>query len=233
MKMGSLAQSSNHQNCIKSTNKIPEYAREYKKEWLFIRGINKELDSFIRIHDPEGKKFSSPKADRIKYIIKRFLRGQENGRLKKDISHLLLKKTDVNSIDFLEEFDFDNYGDLFYEFEEYPRYINEYDKNKFYEFVESFNKLKKQLKTDSNSDSDSDIVIIFTDSDSDIEDDNIILPDSDSDSDIEDDNIILPDSDSDSDREELDTSYTDSDIEDFTNILNSLVSNSDSDSDNF
>ena len=217
MKMGSLAQSSNHQNCIKSTNKIPEYAREYKKEWLFIRGINKELDSFIRIHDPEGKKFSSPKADRIKYIIKRFLKGQENGRLKKDISHLLLKKTDVNSIDFLEEFVFDNYGDLFYEFEEYPRYINEYDKNKFYEFVESFNKLKKQLKTDSNSDSDSDIVIIFTDSDSDIEDDN----------------IILPDSDSDSDREELDTSYTDSDIEDFTNILNSLVSNSDSDSDNF
>ena len=152
---------------VTSSNKIPEYAREYKKEWLFIRGINKELDSFIRIHDPEGKKFSSPKADRIKYIIKRFLRGQENGRLKKDISHLLKKKTDVNSIDFLEEFDFDKYGDLFYEYEEYPRYINEYDKNKYNEFVESFYKFQKQLKTD--SDSDSDIFIIFSDSESDIE----------------------------------------------------------------
>ena len=77
---------------VTSSNKIPEYAREYKKEWLFIRGINKELESFIRIHDPEGKKFSSPKADRIKSCFNRFVKAQENGRLKKDISHLLLKK---------------------------------------------------------------------------------------------------------------------------------------------
>ena len=35
-----LAQTSNFQNCIKNTNKIPEYARNYKNEWLFIRGID-------------------------------------------------------------------------------------------------------------------------------------------------------------------------------------------------
>ena len=40
--MGSLAQSSNFQNNIKATNKIPEYARDFRKEWLSIRGINKE-----------------------------------------------------------------------------------------------------------------------------------------------------------------------------------------------
>ena len=31
-------------------NKIPEYAREYKNEYLFIRGINKEMESFVDIH---------------------------------------------------------------------------------------------------------------------------------------------------------------------------------------
>ena len=41
--MGSLAQSSNFQNNIKTTNKIPEYARDIRKEWLCIRGINKDF----------------------------------------------------------------------------------------------------------------------------------------------------------------------------------------------
>ena len=40
-KMGILASFSNSQNFIKSNNKIPEYAREYKREYQFIRGINK------------------------------------------------------------------------------------------------------------------------------------------------------------------------------------------------
>ena len=38
-----LALSSNFQNYNTKTNKIPEYARDYKKEYLFIRGINKEF----------------------------------------------------------------------------------------------------------------------------------------------------------------------------------------------
>ena len=42
-----LAQSSNSQNCIKKTNVIPEYAREFKNEYLFIRGINKEINSLL------------------------------------------------------------------------------------------------------------------------------------------------------------------------------------------
>ena len=33
---------SNHPNLIKN-NKIPEYAKNYRKEYLFIRGINKEF----------------------------------------------------------------------------------------------------------------------------------------------------------------------------------------------
>ena len=46
--MGILGTSSNYQNCIKSTNKIPEYAREYKREYQFIIGINKEFVEYIK-----------------------------------------------------------------------------------------------------------------------------------------------------------------------------------------
>ena len=36
--MGILVQTSNYQNCIKKTNIIPDYAIDYKNEYLFIRG---------------------------------------------------------------------------------------------------------------------------------------------------------------------------------------------------
>ena len=76
MKMGILGTSSNYQNCIKSTNKIPEYAREYKKEYLYIRGLNKEFKYFIdKLDDLNNGLFESHRADRIKYFMKRFLRG--------------------------------------------------------------------------------------------------------------------------------------------------------------
>ena len=43
-----LAQSSNYQKCIKKTNKIPDYARDYKNEYLFIRGIDKACTKFVK-----------------------------------------------------------------------------------------------------------------------------------------------------------------------------------------
>ena len=79
MGMGILARLSVSQNCIKSTNKIPEYAREYKKEYLFIRGINKEFKYFIdNLDDLNNGLFESHRADRIKYFMKRFLKGVNN-----------------------------------------------------------------------------------------------------------------------------------------------------------
>ena len=32
---------------VTSFNKVPEYARNFKNEYLFIRGINKEMESFV------------------------------------------------------------------------------------------------------------------------------------------------------------------------------------------
>ena len=96
--MGILGTSSNYQNYIKSTNnKIPEYVREYKREYQFIRGINKEFKYIIDFMEDDDNEFKSHKLDRIMKFIKRFLRAQENERLK-DISNLEFNYDDVNNI---------------------------------------------------------------------------------------------------------------------------------------
>ena len=52
IEMGILEHPSNFQNCIKKTNKIPEYARDFKKEYLSIIGINREFRYFVEhIHE--------------------------------------------------------------------------------------------------------------------------------------------------------------------------------------
>ena len=99
-----LGTSSNYQNCIKSTNNnIPEYARDYKKEYLYIRGLNKEFKYFInKLDDLNNGLFESNISNRIKYNMKRFLRGQEKGKIK-DISNLMLQRDDYC---FIEDFYF-------------------------------------------------------------------------------------------------------------------------------
>ena len=59
------------QNCISGTNKIPEYAREFKNEYLFIKGINKEMDSFVKKYLTDTSDlFVSSYSDKIKFFIK-------------------------------------------------------------------------------------------------------------------------------------------------------------------
>ena len=84
-----------------SSNKIPEYAREYKREYQFIRGINKDFKYLInKLDNLNNGLFESKLVDRIKFNMKSFLRRQEKGKLK-DISNLWLPKCDYC---FLEEF---------------------------------------------------------------------------------------------------------------------------------
>ena len=98
MKTGILNHLSNYQNCVKLTNnKIPEFAREY----LYIRGLNKEFKYFYNhLDEINNGLFKSKRSDRLCYLIKRFLRGQEKGKLK-DISDLMLPKYDYS---FIQEF---------------------------------------------------------------------------------------------------------------------------------
>ena len=91
-----LAQTSNSQNCIKKTNKIPEYAREFKNEYLFIRGINKEFKYFVdNINEAYRGLFENHRVDKIKKFIKKFLLAQKLGYLN-DVSNFEIKGSDVD-----------------------------------------------------------------------------------------------------------------------------------------
>ena len=115
--------------------KIPEYARDYKKEYLFIRGLNKEFEYFRnKLGDLNNGLFESKLANRIKYIMKRFLRGQEKGKIK-DISDLMLPKYDYS---FIEEF----YLNVDYEY----KFIDNIIDLEFFELVgKIYNKIKIEI----------------------------------------------------------------------------------------
>ena len=82
-------------------SKIPEYAKDFKKEWLIIRGINKECYKFYTDYLCDASElFVTRHSDKIKYYIRRFLKAQERGYLK-DTSCFTFKGCDVKNIDFL------------------------------------------------------------------------------------------------------------------------------------
>ena len=156
-----------------SINKIPAYARDYKKEYLFIKGIDKEFKYFVdNMDDATTSLFKSYKVDRIKYFIKRFLKGKERGKLR-DISKFEIEENDVDNLISIKE-QFNNFNQLInYRFEyegEDDDFYNPYPgfKNIYGDFELFFSKLKIKYDSDSDSDSDSeDNEIIILDSDSD------------------------------------------------------------------
>ena len=171
---------------------IPEYAREYKREYQFIRGINKEFKYLINKRDDLNKGlFKSNLSNRIKYNMKRFLIGQEKGKLK-DISELVLQRDDLNNLIFFNEHlgyfklrydafcddsdddsdDSDDDGKRKYlvNGKPYPGFIEFYDILKLF-----FNQIKYEVY-DSDDDDESDNEEYYK----------IILPDSDDDSDSDD-----------------------------------------------
>ena len=124
--MVSLAHLSNFKNYIK---------KNYKKEYLFIIGINKEFKYFInKLDDLNNGLFESNISNKIKYNMKRFLRGQEKGKLK-DISNLMLPRYDYS---FLQEF----YINIKYEVE----FGDKLSYVEFFDLLENlYNKIKIEL----------------------------------------------------------------------------------------
>ena len=150
-----------------ANNKIPEYAREYKREYQFIRGINKEFKYFInKLDNLNNGLFESNIADRIKYFMKRFLRGQEKGKLK-DISDLVLQREDLDNLIFINEH-FGYYKLRYDAFDDddikpYPGFKEIYDIFKLF-----FNQINyNDFDSGSDFDYDSDIEIVLPDIDSD------------------------------------------------------------------
>ena len=163
---------------IKKTNKIPDYARGYKNEYLFIRGINKECEKFVKILDQEGEIFNNRQAKKVMYYFNKFLKAQEIEYLN-DISELYFKESDVRFIESLE-LQLDDYMDLFYDPDSYKfdqkKYENDYPGLK--EFFESFSKFNDKIKIEEMTFSDFKESLKYLDSDG---DDDYVISDSDSD----------------------------------------------------
>ena len=207
-KMVSATHLSDFKDFIKSNNKIPPYAKNFKKEYLFIRGINKEFEYFKNKLDKlNDGLFESNISNRIKYNMKRFLRGQEKGKIK-DISNLMLPRYDVDNLIFIN------------------------NKFRMYKIRWDFFNVSDNSDDSDDEDDGSDDVDVDVDVGIDDEDDGKnVYPGFKEIYDIfklffSKLNIEYEDSDSDeydSDSEELNISYTDSDIEDFCNNLNILI----------
>ena len=103
------------QNSNTSKNKIPEYAKDFKKEWLYITGINRKCGEFMKKIDFNSNSFkevfftSRPKA--LISHFKNVLEAQKMGKLQ-NISELKFKYFDTNNIECLEE-QLENYRDLY------------------------------------------------------------------------------------------------------------------------
>ena len=139
-----------YQNFIKNNNIIPDYASDYKNEYLFIRGIDKTCEKFVKRLDMDGKIFDSPQANNLVLFFTKFVKYQKIEYLK-DISELYLKEYDIRFIDSLE-CQLDDYTDLYcnpdnYEFDQ-EKYDNniENDYPGFKEFFECFKRFQNKLK---------------------------------------------------------------------------------------
>ena len=166
--MGTLTHTSISQNKNQHISKIPEYAKDFRKEWLYIRGIDKKCGEFLMTLDIGRRDlFKSIKANNLKCHIKKFLKAQERGRLK-DISGFYFKHFDVSNIEVLKE-QLGEYPDLYvdpdsceFNQEYYDLFIDRHypGYKEFFEFISLINdKIEREdpiFISKSYSDSDSD-----------------------------------------------------------------------------
>ena len=78
--MGILTQYDHNCNPTLSKSKIPDYARDYRNEYLFIRGINKTCGDFVKKID-DKEIFKSSKADKLMLYINKLYKAEELGYL--------------------------------------------------------------------------------------------------------------------------------------------------------
>ena len=127
-RMGILTQYDHNCNATLNKVKIPDYAKDYKNEYLFIRGINKTCGDFVKNLD-DKEIFKSSKADKLMLYINRFLKAQQLGYLI-DTSEIYFKQNDVGFIESLE-LQLDDYRDLYCD-----EYSYEFDEEKYNNNIE-------------------------------------------------------------------------------------------------
>ena len=111
---GAILKSENSSN---PKNKIPEYAKDFKKEWLYITGINRKCGEFMKKLgediDSFEKVFSSPRAKALIRHFKDVLEYQKIGKLQ-NISQLKFKLSAVEKIIELRIHIYLNMGNDYY-----------------------------------------------------------------------------------------------------------------------
>ena len=164
-------------------SKIPIYASDYKREYLFIRGLNSYFKCFSKKLDCINHGlFESNISNIIKKYMKRFLRAQEKGKFN-NINNLIIPSYDIDIIrdmlfinenfelykiryDFFcdngnDDYDNDN-GEYFVDGKPYPGFKEFYD---IFKMIlnqinyRDYNYYNIDSDSDSNSDSDSDFSI--------------------------------------------------------------------------
>ena len=156
------------------TLKIPDYARDYRIEYLFIRGINKTCGEFVKRLDLEGEIFNSPQANKLMLHFNKFLKVQQLEYLN-DISEIKFKEKDVSFIESLE-LQLDDYRDLYCDPDSYEFDQEKYDNNVendypgFKSFFECFSRFQDKINVDYLSERDFD-KLSYLDSDSDSDSD--------------------------------------------------------------
>ena len=142
---------------------IPDYAKDFKNEYLFIIGINNEFKYFLdNIKEATHGLFENFRVDKIKKFIGKFLLYQNSGYFK-DLSNFEIKSSDVKNLIKIKKI-FNNFkktinsyhGDEQNFIVPYPGFKNIYDD--FEKFCSKF-KIKYEADDrfwDYNADSDRD-----------------------------------------------------------------------------
>ena len=77
---------------------IPDYAKDFKNEYLFILGINNEFKYFLdNMNEATRGLFENNKVDKIKKIIKLVLAYQNLDQFK-DVSNFEIKSSDIKNL---------------------------------------------------------------------------------------------------------------------------------------
>ena len=163
-------------NCVSNNSensniskKIPEYAKDFKKEWLYITGINRKCGEFMKKlgedTDSFEKVFSSPRAKALIEHFKNVLEAQKIGKLQ-NISQLKFKLSAVYKIIDLRMDLYYQMGNKFYtdfvisddDFQDFFENFIIFTRNVNFKNEEDFeDDLYLEYLNDSESESESDI----------------------------------------------------------------------------
>ena len=154
--MGFVDHVSVFKNSSNTNNKIPEYAKDFKNEWLYITGINKKCGEFMKIlgdnTDSFEKVFWSSRAKALISHFKNVLEAQKMGKLR-NISKLKFKLSAVFKIIDLRNDLYFHMGNTFY--------ADFFSDDEFQDFVENFIIFTNNVKIKNEEDFEDDLYLEY------------------------------------------------------------------------